>query len=136
MVTTPAGITLTETYDEQSCQTAYLNCKKLAITYSSCSSAYTRAIDLFSCRCRSDVLTLASECESGGVECERTTPDPSSLWSAQYCAMTPTMPPVTDSSVITTMPFTTDVSFKRPAPKNYANDGYHGSINDRLGPCP
>jgi hypothetical protein len=121
-LTTPAAATLTQTHDEQACQTAMFHCKKLDLTESSCSSAYTQATDLFSCRCASDVLTLALECERGAAACSRATSGPSSLWSAQYCAvtLTGTMPPATGSSG---MPRTTDVSFQdHPPPPNSLED--------------
>ena len=69
-ITTPADITLSKTYDGQSCQTLYLSCKKLDMTFSTCSSAYTRDANRSSCLCASVVLTLASECEiDGAPEC-------------------------------------------------------------------
>ncbi|KAK4233558.1 hypothetical protein C8A03DRAFT_19394, partial [Achaetomium macrosporum] len=118
--TTPAGVTLSTTYNEQSCQTLYVRCEQLAITYSSCSSAYTAAADLSDCRCQTDVLSLASECEiDGAIECQRTTPDPSTLWGARYCSMTPIIP--SDSPVTTPMPLPTDVSLRRPTLENSAN---------------
>jgi hypothetical protein len=112
-LTTPAAATLTQTHDEQACQTAMFHCKKLDLTASSCSSAYKQAADLSSCRCQSDVLTLASECDKGAAACSGTMADPGRPWSAQYCAMTltGTMPPATGSSG---MPRTTDVSFRTP----------------------
>ena len=105
-ITTPAAITLTQTYDEQSCQTLYVSCKNLESTFSSCSSQHTQATDLYSCRCGSKVLALASACEiDGALQCARTTPDPSTLWAARYCSTTPVIP--AESPVTPTAPLTT-----------------------------
>ncbi len=105
-ITTPAAVTLTQTYDEQSCQTLYVSCKNLDSTFSSCSSEYTQATDLYSCRCGSEVLALASACEiDGALQCEMTTPDPSTLWAARYCSTTPVIPaesPATPTALLTT----------------------------------
>ncbi len=106
-ITTPADVPLTQTYNELSCQTLIVSCDKLAATQSSCSSAFTEATDLYNCRCASDVLSLASECQiDGALECLRTTPDPRTLWAVRFCSMTPTIPGGIDP--VATDPGTTD----------------------------
>lgn len=104
--TTPAAVTLTQTYNENSCQTLLVSCNKLETTFSSCSSAFriTQSADWSSCMCRSDVLSLASECQvDGAVECLRTTVDPTTLWGVIYCSVTPTIPVDAPAATITSV---------------------------------
>ncbi|KAK0725628.1 hypothetical protein B0H67DRAFT_508606 [Lasiosphaeris hirsuta] len=90
--TTPADIPLSETFNENSCQTLYVSCNKLQVTSSSCSSSHTQALAWTSCMCRSDILALASECEiDGAIQCEKTTPNPATLWGAIHCSQTATI---------------------------------------------
>ncbi|KAJ4018871.1 hypothetical protein NW761_014941 [Fusarium oxysporum] len=104
--TTPAGVTLSTTYDVQDCETAYINCNKLGSTFTSCSTAYAETADLSSCLCASDVLALASACEIDGYsKCIRSTLAPSSLWAVRFCSTTPVVPvenPSTATSVVAT----------------------------------
>jgi len=123
-ITTPADVTLTQTYDEQSCQTLIVSCNRLSATFSSCSSSFTEATDLFSCRCGRDVLSLASECQiDGALQCEHTMPDTRTLWAVRFCSTTPTIPgnnglgsiaPVTTTPGTPTMPLPTTST--RPLP--------------------
>ncbi|KAK3903009.1 hypothetical protein C8A05DRAFT_33254 [Staphylotrichum tortipilum] len=65
--TTPAASSLTVSYDQESCQRAAMRCRQLGDAFSSCSSSVTASVDFqATCLCGSQILMLASECQSDG----------------------------------------------------------------------
>lgn len=88
-VTTPAVSTLPATVDQGSCASFIESCAALSTSSADCKSSYAAAADLSSCRCQSDVLSIASVCEyDGSVSCLAETPILSNMWSVRFCGMT------------------------------------------------
>ncbi|KZL76882.1 hypothetical protein CT0861_03298 [Colletotrichum tofieldiae] len=85
-ITTPIASTATRTLDSDSCKGFAESCAQLSQSITSCSSAYTKPVELTSCRCQESLVSLASACDIGGRQsCEGVMVTTNNIWEFRNC---------------------------------------------------
>ncbi|RFN50449.1 hypothetical protein FIE12Z_5313 [Fusarium flagelliforme] len=85
-ITTPTAPEATKTIDRDTCQSIAESCAQSSQSVTSCSSAYSNAAEITSCRCQESIVSLASVCKIDGPNsCEGRMAITSNIWEFRNC---------------------------------------------------